>query len=459
MPRLFLNRTAELRALERMWRAPDGQLALVWGRRRTGKSYLLAHFAETRRTVFSTATEQSAEVELEAFSDRVRDALEPGPRDVLAGGPFRNWDEALNYLAAAAETEPLLVVLDEFSYLVASNPSLPSIVQRFWDRAGRTSRLRLVLCGSATNVMEGLGAAKAPLFGRFTLRLQIHPFTFSDAARFHPGLAPADQAVVYGVLGGMPLYLRLWDPDESIADNLANLIGEPHAPLVNEGELLLRTELPEAAGYFRLMAAIAEGHAKFSGIRDVAKMDPTRGLERLAAVRLVERRAPVTEALDQTRRRTHRIGDNFLTFWFRFVYPNRGEIERGLGAQVVRSSVLPKLDEHMGPVFKELARDHVRNLTVAGELDGVTRVGSWWSADGRTEIDVVALSDQRVALAGEATWDERLDRSALVRLRQGLRILPGGDDDEVPLALFARTGIDDVRPEEARLVTVEDLYR
>src|SRR5215212_6531815 len=124
MPRLFLNRMAELRALERMWRAPDGQLALVWGRRRTGKSYLLAHFAETRRTVFSTATEQSAEVELEAFSDRVRDALEPGPRDVLAGGPFRNWDEVLNYLAAAAETEPLLVVLDEFSYLVASNPSL-----------------------------------------------------------------------------------------------------------------------------------------------------------------------------------------------------------------------------------------------------------------------------------------------------------------------------------------------
>jgi hypothetical protein len=110
-------------------------------------------------------------------------------------------------------------------------------------------------------------------------------------------------------------------------------------------------------------------------------------------------------------------------------------------------------------VFKELARDHVRNLTVAGELDGVTRVGSWWSADGRTEIDVVALSDRRVALAGEATWAERLDRSALVRLRQGLRILPGGDDDEVPLALFARTGIDDVRPEEARLVTVEDLYR
>jgi AAA+ ATPase superfamily predicted ATPase len=458
MPKPFLNRVAELRALERMWKAPDGQLALVWGRRRTGKSYLLAHFAESRRAVFSTATEQSAEVELESFSDRVREALQPGPRDVLSGGPFRTWDEALNYCAAAAEDEPLLVVLDEFSYLVESNPSLPSIVQRFWDRAGRSSRLRLVLCGSATNVMEGLGAAKAPLFGRFTMRLQILPFTFRDAAAFQPALAPADQAVVYGILGGMPLYLRLWDSDATIEQNLVDLIGEAGAPLVNEGELLLRTELPEAAGYFRLMAAIADGHTKFSGIRDVARMDPTRGLERLAAVRLLERRAPVTEALDQTRRRTHRIGDNFLTFWFRFVYPNRGEIERGLGASVVRGAVLPRIDEHMETVFKELARDHVRNLVVAGELDGVTRVGSWWSGDGRTEVDVVALSGERVTLAGEATWAETLDRGALVRLRQGLRLLPGGDDHEVPLALFARDRVDSVRAEEARLVTVNELY-
>jgi uncharacterized protein len=314
-----------------------------------------------------------------------------------------------------------------------------------------------VLCGSATAVLEGLGAARAPLFGRFTLRLQIHPFSHRDAARFHPGLEPQRQAEVYGLLGGMPLYLRLWDPGASVADNLVRLVGDASAPLVNEGELLLRTELPEAAGYFRLMAAIAEGHTKFSGIRDVAKMDPTRGLERLAAVRLVERRAPVTEALDQTRRRAHRIGDNFLTFWFRFVYPHRGEIERGLGPQVVRVAILPHLDEFMVGVHRELARDHARHLAAKGDLEGVTRVGEWWSGDGRTELDVVALSERRVALAGEASWTERLDRGALARLRDALRLLPGGGDD-VPLALFARSGFDDVRPTEAHLVTVDDLY-
>jgi uncharacterized protein len=457
MPRLFLNRSAELRALDRMWKAPDGQLMLVWGRRRTGKSYLLAHFAENRRSVFYTATEQSPGVELEAFSDRVRETLQPGPRDVLAGGSFRTWDEALAYCAAAAEDEPLLVVLDEFSYLVESDPALPSVVQRFWDRVGRGSKLRLVLCGSATTVLEGLGAERAPLFGRFTGRLQVHPFSYRDAAAFHPSLAAERQALVYGILGGMPLYLRLWDPEASVEENLINLVGDASAPLVNEGELLLRTELPEAAGYFRLMAAIAEGRTKFSGIRDVVKMDPTRGLDKLSTVRLVERRAPVTEDLDATRRRIHRIGDNFLTFWFRFVYPNRGEIERGLGTQVVRASILPRLDEFMEPVAKELARDWVRERAIAGDLPGITRVGSWWSADGRTEVDVVALRDTAVALAGKATWRPQLDRASLLRVRASLQLLPP-QAEEVQVALFARERFDGVSEAEARLVNVESLY-
>lgn len=305
-------------------------------------------------------------------------------------------------------------------------------------------------------MLEGLGAERAPLFGRFTGRLQMHPFSYRDAAAFHPGLPPEQQALVYGILGGMPLYLRLWDPDAGVEDNLVNLVGDASAPLVNEGELLLRTELPEAAGYFRLMAAIAEGRTKFSGIRDVVKMDPTRGLDKLSTVRLVERRIPVTED-DNTRRRTHRIGDNFLTFWFRFVYPNRGEIERGLGPQVVRASILPRLDEFMEPVAKELARDWVRERAIAGELPGITRVGSWWSADGRTDVDVVALRDEVVALAGEATWRPSLDRSALLRVRDSLRMLPP-QAEEIRIALFAREAFDGVADGEARLVDVKTLY-
>lgn len=457
MPRPFYNRELELRTLERTWSAREGQLVLVWGRRRTGKSYLLAQFAEGKRAVHYTATERSPDAELAAFSDAVRVALDPGPRDLLAGGPFRSWDEALRYLAAAADGRRLLVVLDELQYLVAGDPALPSVIQRFWDEHGRGSRLRLVLCGSATAVLEGLGAERAPLFGRFSTSLQIHPFSYHETAVFQPGLAPADQAVMYGILGGMPLYLGMWNAEESVADNALRLFGDPGSPLVNEGELLLRTELPEAAGYFRLMSAVAAGRTRFAELRDTVQMNPARPLERLTSVRLLERRAPVTEDPARSRQRAYRVADNFLAFWFRFVYPNRGEIERGLGPAIVRAGILPLLDDYMGPVFEEMCRDYVRLRAAAGELDAVTRVGAWWTRDGQTEIDVVALSRRSVVLAGEAKWARSVDRRVLRDLTGKLPRLPNVTDD-VKLALFARERFHDLTSSDALLVTARDLY-
>ncbi len=251
-------------------------------------------------------------------------------------------------------------------------------------------------------MLERLGAERAPLFGRFDLTLQVHPFGYRDAAAFNPSLDADRQALVHGILGGMPLYLRLWSESLSVEGNLVRLFATPGSPLVDEGELLLRTEFPDAAGYFRLMAAVAAGRTTHSEIRDVAGMDPTRGAR--AADRgpfLLERRSPVTENPARTRRRVYRIAANFLAFWFRFVYPHRGEIERGLGEEVVRSIIRPGLDDHMGPAFEELARDYVRVKSAEGSLPASTRVGAWWTADGQAEVDVVALRGKEVVLAGE----------------------------------------------------------
>ena len=458
LPRVddFHDRREELAALERFWASPGGRLGLVWGCRRTGKSFLLTRFAEEKRAIHFTATQRAPEAELRAFSDTCRAVLEPAPTDVLAGGAFRDWDEALRYLAASSGRGRLLVVLDEFSYLVDADPSLPSIIQRFWDREGRDSKLRLVLCGSASTVLERLGAERAPLFGRFDMLLQVHPFTYRDAAAFNPGLEPARQALVHGVLGGMPLYLRMWDQDASVERNLSRLFADPGSILVSEGELLLRMELPDAPGYFRLMAAIASGRTSYSKIRDAAGLDPTRGLERLTAMRLLERRTPVTERPERTRLRVYRIADNFLAFWFRFVYPNRGEIERGLGEEIVRSVILRGLDDHMGPVFEQMARDYVR-LEAGARLPAATSIGSWWSGDGQTEIDVVALRGKEVVLAGEAKWSRTVDRRVLRALEERAVRIPGARGSP-QLILFAREGFRDVARNEAITVTAAGLY-
>ncbi len=459
MAKSFIGREAELGTLNRLWDTPGAELVLVWGPRRVGKSFLLNEFARGKRAVIYTATERAPELELADFSDRVRQVLTPGPRDVLASGPFRSWDEALRYLAGASERQRLLVVLDEFSYLVESDPSLASVIQRFWDNEARSSKLHLILCGSATSVLEGLGAERAPLFGRFSARVQIHPFSFKAAAEFNEKLSAVDLCRVYGVIGGMPLYLKMWNDTQSWRQNLVRLFGDPSSPLLNEGELVLRTELPEAAGYFRLMHAVAHGRTKYSEIRDVAGIEPARSLERLTAVRLMERRVPVTQDPDRTRVRIYRITDNFLSFWFRFVYPNRGEIERGLGPAIVDQVMAgTAFENHMGPVFEEMTREYVRMSAGTRGVPAVTRVGAWWTADGRTEIDVVAIDGKVVALAGEAKWSRHAGRRELDALRLKVEVLPAREGQPL-LALFAREDFRGIEEREALLVSAEDLYQ
>jgi len=456
MAGMFLNRREELKSLTSLWQSSEGRLVLVWGRRRVGKSYLLSHFGRDKVTVHYTATERAPQLELASFSQEVSSVLKPGPRDVLSGGPFRTWDEALRYLGEAAATRPILCVLDEFSYLIEGDPSLPSVLQRFWDQAGRSSKLRLVLCGSATTVMEGLGAQRAPLFGRFDARMQIRPFSYYDSAAFHPRLAPADQALVFGILGGMPIYLKQWDDEASVDENILRLFADPASTFIDEGELLLRSEMPEAAGYFRMMSAVAAGRTKFSEIANEAGMDPTRSLEKLVRVGLLERVAPVTENPDRTKRRRYRISDNFLLFWFRFIYPNRGQILGPAGATVIKKLVLPHLDDHMGPVFEDICRQFVVRAGGRRGLPETTKVGPWWSTDAQTEIDVVGLDGKRPVLAGEVKWSKQADRRDLRSLQDKVARLPQAANSK--LAMFAREQFTGLSPKDALLFTAKDLY-
>ncbi len=454
----FIGRSAELKSLEDAWDLPGSSLALVWGRRRVGKTRLLGRFAESKRAVFYGATQQAPAAELAAFSDAVRSALTPSGTDLLAHGDFPTWVSAFDYLADKAAAQRLLVVLDEFPYLVATEPALPSIVQRFWDHRGRTSELMLVLCGSAQAVMVDLQSQSAPLFGRIDLRVHVMPFAAPEAALFTPGVTAAEAAFIYGILGGMPTYLSRWRSGQDGDANLRRLFGEASSPLVEEGEFVLTSELPEAAGYFRVMQGIAAGKRTFKALRDFAAIDIARQLERLQQVGLVQREVPATEDPLRSRRVIYRVGDNFLHFWFRFVHRRRVDIARGLGREVVDRVILPGLSDYMGEPWEEMCRDHVRRLAAAGALPvDVSTVGRWWNRDNSTEIDVVGLDDRRVVLAGSVKWAATVSRPELQRLQAAAEALPDRAP-HVQLVLFARGQVTDVAPGEALTLTASDVF-
>ena len=205
-------------------------------------------------------------------------------------GDFPDWDAVLTYLGEKAKRRKLVVILDEFPYLVQAEPALPSIIQRFWDHKSKDTKLKLVLCGSAQAVMEQLQAERAPLFGRVDVRLQIRPFRYDEAALFLPRLSPPEQAIAYGVVGGMPTYLHRWRDKVSHKTNLRRLFADPTSPLLEEGEFVLSNELHEGAGYFRILRAIASGHRTYGAIRKFADIEVQRQLEQLQGCHIFDQR-------------------------------------------------------------------------------------------------------------------------------------------------------------------------
>ncbi len=472
----FVNRTEELAALERWWASTDPRPAVVWGRRRVGKTALLQHFADGRRSVFHTGAGRAASGELAQLSRQVASGLPGRYRDLLAR-PYFDWDDALDDLASAAEHEPLVVVLDEFPEIVATSPDLPGVLRAFLDRIAGRTKLRLLLCGSAVRHMTALQEQRAPLYGRFDLSLSLHPFRPHEAALMLPGLAPADRAFVYGLVGGVPLYLSWWDQDANVTDNLLRLACRPGASLLTEGQLVLATEVEHGEHPAAVLHAIASGRTQHNEIKDHIRAEPTRTLDRLIELRLVERIMPVTDT-PRSRRRVYRIADNFLAFYLGVLSRFRAEIDRGLG-EALLPVLVESLDDHLGAPWEESLREHLRRLAVSGSLGpDIVAIGPYWGAGGQDEIDAVVLAgrDRRPVLAGEAKWARTVDGRRLATglrektraLRSGVPSMPPRDDHgdapdvtsgsgTVRLALCAREEIRNP-PSGALTVTAADIF-
>ncbi len=454
----FVNRENELDQLEKWWSRRGAAIAIVWGRRRVGKTALIEQFAADRRAIFHTGGGRPAADELAALSRAAAPVLAGGVRDLNAR-PFVDWDDALETLAQAADKQRLLLVLDELPALVETSPELPSLLRAAWDRLRSKSKLKLLLCGSAVRVMEAMQEERAPLYGRLDLALLLHPFRPHEAARMLTSLSPAQCALVWGIVGGMPLYLRWWDQGASVKANLARLACTPGGQLLTEGQLVLATEGEGGELARQTLYAIASGRTKFNEIEQVVRADPGRTLERLVELRLVERLVPVTEDPRRTRRRTYRIADNFLAFWLGLLDRYRPEIERGLGESIL-PVLVESIDHHMGGPWENAYRDHLRRLGAEGTLaPGVVAVGPFWTAAADpAEIDAVVLAgrSREAVLVGEAKWSKRVDgarlRGELERKAEALPDLAA----ELRYGVCARERVDNAG--DALVTTAADIF-
>ncbi|MEJ7811433.1 MAG: ATP-binding protein [Gemmatimonadaceae bacterium] len=413
-----MNREAELGELHQLAERGAPVLALVYGRRRVGKTYLLDHAWRGRRHFYFLAADTTAELNRQELLRELRTVVTDEVDTEPANYP--SWRTIFRLLADLATDEPFIVVLDEFQYLMAKDDDIVSHLVAVWDRELRGRPLMLVLCGSEVATMERLEGGDSPLYGRWTWAARLRPFDYYDTAAMVPDRwqrDPREAALVYGIFGGTPRFLATIQPGEPLADRVVESLLSPRGEVHLQLDRIIEQEkgIREPAEYRALLAAIAGGKTELEEIVQAAGLgDRANAVRRVAvleALELIERERNFD--VHEKAAWQHRIADMGVRFWYRFVQPNRSRLETGGPAsarQVWVRRVAPYLDDYMGKVFERICREAFTRHHEAWGLAGAVQWARWEGKD-RTrrpiEVDIVARLDDGRILTGEVKWSSR----------------------------------------------------
>jgi len=426
----FVDRTDELATLNDFWFRQGFQFLHVYGRRRVGKTALLRSFIEGKRGAYYLCSQVAEKPQLAALGRAVGQALHD---PFLAERGFGDWEQFFEYIgrAAKASAERLVLVLDEYLYLLASTSGVSSLFQRAIDLRWSESNLMLVLSGSHMGMMENevLGY-QAPLYGRRTGQLHLRPMEFPEASLFFPGSSLPDRMSLFAICGGIPAYLSCFRTDRSLEENVIANFGREEEFLAQEVEFLLRQELKEVRYYFSIIWALASGHRKLGLVVNETGLDKAvagKYLKVLSDLHVVEREVPVLEPHpDKSRKGLYRICDPLFRFYFRFIFPNRHMLGQGGGARLWQEVISRRMHE-----FTSLAAEEVARTVVERSTPGLLRIGRQW--DSSHELDIMAVDvSGNVRLAGEVKWwlDKPVGMNVLKELKA--KVEHFGIDPEQP---------------------------
>lgn len=390
----FVDREKELEFLEQEYRREGSSLVILYGRRRVGKTALATKFMEGKPALYFLVTEESEQQNRNAFKDAVADFC---GNELLKSASLQQWEPILKAFCEKPSDQKLLLILDEFQYLGKSDPAFPSVFQKIWDTFLKQQPVMVILCGSLISMMESQTLSySSPLYGRRTGQLRLRQIPFSHYGQFFPEKSHKDLIEYYAVTGGVPKYIELFHDTGDIYTAIQRSILSKSSFLFDEPNFLLQREVSEIGSYFSIMKAIAAGNqklGKIAGVLEVKQTGLSKYLKTLVDLDLLEREVPVTEENpEKSKRGLYKIKDNFMLFWFRFVYPNMGLIESGNEQAAMNRIRANLVDHHISYIYEDVCREKMWQLAAAGQWDFLfDKVGRWW---GNTEIDLIALDSQ-----------------------------------------------------------------
>lgn len=445
---IFYDRENELATLNSAWDADSSQLALLYGRRRIGKTYLLQHFfGNDKPHCYYLAAQTSLSDNISQLAELVVSCQQESG---LTSADLPTFRSILNFIENMADNKRFVLVLDEFQYLLDQDPSLPSQIQAWWDTSGIRSKIFLVLCGSHLGVMEGLGGPQAPLFGRFTVRQKLPPMKYFNTSEFYSNsrYSIREKLIAYGTLGGTPRYHALFNPKKDLGLNICDIILSPTGLLHSEPEVLISSSrIRDLSPYNGVLRAIAGGCTKSNTISQrvgIASNLLNFYMKHLMEWEWVIREYPFGEKSDS--RAIYKINDHFVHFWYRFVSRLRSELEFNDTEIVYKTRIEPHIDQYMGQyVFEDICHQYLKlnGSRIIGK--SIINAGRYWSRDGSVEIDIVAELEGGGRLFGECKWSSSpVDISVYLEIREKIARLPNlGSSVNPRYILFSLSGFTD----------------
>ena len=449
-------------------------MTVIYGRRRIGKSTLIAEFVKDKKTIFYTATKVGKTRNLELFSRQVVDLFMPGMENIS----FGTLEAVFEFIDKNIGDEKIVLVIDELPYWAEKDEALLSVLQKYIDTVWNDKNLKIILCGSALSFMEKkVLSEKSPLFGRRNSQIKLEAFNYLDAAKFVPNYSNEDKAICYGITGGVAKYLSMIDSNKSIDENIVRLFFRTDGYLYDETRNLLTQEFSDISLVNNIVEQIASGENALNII--AAKIGEKAqtvlySLEKLRNVGLIEKKKCITD--EKNKKKTQYVlKDYMFKFWYEFIPKATSVIEMGQGEIYYTKVVKPALHSFMGSIFEEMCRYYTLKKGITGEYGCfITSVGTWWGVENITEkdgevraqsadIDVVALSEvDKKAVVGECKFkNEKIDKGIYDTLIRRSKLI-SAKYKVSKYIFFSLSGYtdwyDSLADEDVLLLTLDSLY-
>ena len=404
----FLGREKEILVLEKEY-ARDGGFIVIYGRRRIGKTTLIKQFIKSKTAFYFLATKEVESQSMKRFAGVI--ARTTG-NSVLQKAAFSDWLDLFQAVADYKPNEKKILVIDEFPYLVKVNDSFPSILQNAWDEILKDSNVMLILCGSLISMMKKHALSyESPLYGRRTAQMRIAPLPFTTVYE-NQKLSFEEAAEQYSITGGVPKYMEFFSDGQPLYEQIKENVLSKNGFLYEEPNFLLTDEVQVPTNYFSIIKVIADGNHKLGTIAGILGLETsalTPYLKTLSELGFIEKQVPVTEKnAEKTRKGLYFISDNFLRFWFRYVYPYKGELE--IDNMQISLDELDKdfKEKFLAFAYKDICKEIFARLCSDKAIDFTpSKIGSYWLNDksGNTQIDVMAVDTVNKRLfAGECKY-------------------------------------------------------